>query len=262
MPNNDPVKFNVSDDGIATICIDRPEVKNALNIAASEALVDAWAEIEKNRNIRVGILTSTDCGVFCAGMDLKEAARIKSQEGVDILTRMPDPQNIKMQAVTKPLIAAMTGSLMAGGMMLSLNCDLRVGLSGSKVGITEVKVGRGSPWAAPALYMVPQPILMEIVMTGELFPIERLHEFGFTNYLEDTPDKVRERALDLAHKIIAGAPLSVAAAKASVRATMDRGRIGGLQEAWELHKPVYSSQDAIEGPRAFAEKRKPNWSGQ
>ena len=82
--------------------------------------------------------------------------------------------------------------------MLTLNCDLRVGLKGTKVGITEVKIGRGSPWAAPALSMLPQPILMEILLTGDLMPIERLHDYGFTNYLEDTPDAVRARALDRA----------------------------------------------------------------
>jgi enoyl-CoA hydratase len=155
----------------------------------------------------------------------------------------------------------MTGSLMAGGMMLTLNCDLRVGLKGTKGGITEVKVGRGSPWAAPALSMLPQPILMEIVLTGDLIPIERLHDYGFTNYLEDTPDAVRARARQLADRVAAGAPLSVVAAKASVRATMDLGCAGGLQEGMRLHEVVYASQDAIEGPRAFAEKRAPVWQG-
>ena len=145
--------------------------------------------------------------------------------------------------------------------MLTLNCDLRVGLKGTKVGITEVKIGRGSPWASPALSMLPQPVLMEIVLTGDLFPIERLHEYGFTNYIEDTPDAVRARARDLATRIAKGAPLSVIAAKASVRATMDLGCAGGLEEGKRLHEVVYASNDAIEGPKAFAEKREPVWTG-
>jgi enoyl-CoA hydratase/carnithine racemase len=91
--------------------------------------------------------------------------------------------------VTKPIIAAMTGSLMAGGMMLALKADLRVGLRGTRAGITEVKMGRGTPWAVPMLWMLPQPLLMELVLTGETLPIERLAEHGFLNYLEDTPDK-------------------------------------------------------------------------
>ncbi|MBA91314.1 MAG: enoyl-CoA hydratase-related protein [Nitratireductor sp.] len=255
-----PIEVTV-EEGIATVCINRPERKNALSVAATNGLTEAWERVEADNAIRVAILTSADCGVFSAGLDLKEATQIARAEGVDILTKMRDPFHETMRACKKPIIAAMTGSLMAGGMMLTLNCDLRVGLKGTKVGITEVKIGRGSPWASPALSMLPQPVLMEIVLTGDLFPIERLHEYGFTNYIEDTPDAVRARARDLATRIAKGAPLSVIAAKASVRATMDLGCAGGLEEGKRLHEVVYASNDAIEGPKAFAEKREPVWTG-
>lgn len=255
-----PVELTV-ENGVATVFINRPERKNALSIAVCDGLTDIWQRVENDPEIRVVILTSADCGIFSAGMDLKEAAQVKRDEGVDILTKLRDPFHDGMRACSKPIIAAMTGSLMAGGMMLTLMCDLRVGLRGTKVGITEVKVGRGSPWAAPALSMLPQAILMEIVLTGDLMPIERLHEYGFTNYLEDTPDAVRARALELANRVASGAPLSVIAGKASVRATMDLGCAAGLEEGKRLHKGVYASQDGIEGPRAFAEKRKPVWQG-
>ncbi len=255
-----PIELSI-DGGIATVLINRPERKNALSVAAANGLTDAWERVEADDTVRVVILTSADCGVFCAGLDLKEAAAIARDEGIDILSKMRDPFHETMRACRKPIIAAMTGSLMAGGMMLSLNCDLRVGLKGTKVGITEVKIGRGSPWAAPALWMLPQPILMEIVLTGDLMPIERLHGYGFTNYLEDTPDLVRERARDLARRIASAAPLSVIAAKGSVRATMNLGCAGGLEEGKRLHEVAYASQDAIEGPRAFAEKRPPVWQG-
>jgi len=255
-----PIELTVK-DGVATVLINRPERKNALSVAAANGLADAWDQIEADPDIRVAILTSADCGVFSAGLDLKEATQIARDEGVDILSKMRDPFHARMLACSKPIISAMTGSLMAGGMMLTLMSDLRVGLKGTKVGITEVKIGRGSPWAAPALSMLPQPILMEIVLTGDLMPIERLHDYGFTNYLEDTPDAVRTRARELADRIASGAPLSVIAAKASVRATMDLGCAAGLAEGKRLHEVVYASEDAIEGPRAFAEKRPPVWAG-
>jgi len=92
-------------------------------------------------------------------------------------------------------------------------------------------------------------------------PIERFLDCGFINYLEDTPDQVRSRAMQLAQKIVEGAPLSVKAAKASVLAAMDLGCAKGLVEANALHAEAYASQDAIEGPRAFAERRKPVWLG-
>ena len=260
MTDENPVTLTIADH-IATIVIDRPHRKNALSVAAANGLSAAWEQIENDDNVRVAILTSSDCGVFSAGMDLKEAASIRQNEGVDILSKMDDPFHEKMKAVSKPIISAMTGSLMAGGMMLALNSDLRVGLKGTKVGITEVKIGRGSPWAAPALWMIPQGLLMEIVLTGDLFPIELLHQYGFTNYLEDTPDAVRARAVGLAKKVATGAPLSVRAAKQSVRATMDLGNTKGFEKGLQLHEVVYSSEDAIEGPKSFAEKRPPKWQG-
>jgi enoyl-CoA hydratase len=255
-----PIEFAV-EDAIATVRINRPDRKNALSVAAANDLTDAWERIEADDTIRVVILTSADCGVFCAGLDLKEAAEIAGTDGDDILSRMRDPFHERMRACSRPIIAAMTGSLMAGGMLLSLNSDLRVGLAGSMAGISEVKMGRGTPWAAPALWMLPQPLVMEILLTGNLMPIERLHAFGFTNYLEDTPDAVRARARELAVAIRSGAPLSVQAAKASVRATMDAGCQGGLEQGKRLHERVYASMDAVEGPRAFAEKRAPVWQG-
>jgi len=260
MPDDNPIRFEIK-NGIATVTIDRPERKNALSWQAMEGLTDAWARAEQDPAIRVVVLTSADCGVFCAGMDLKQAAELRAKEGVDLIAKCRDPMQNNMRQVTKPIIAAMTGSLMAGGMMLTVNCDMRVGLRGTRAGITEVKVGRGSPWAVPLLWMVPQPILMEMVLTGETMPIERLHGCGFINYLEDTPDQVRNRAFQLAQAIVEGAPLSVKAAKASIFAAMDFGCAKGLIEAGKAHVEAYASQDAIEGPRAFVEKRKPVWQG-
>lgn len=260
MSDQQPVRYTAN-EGIVTITIDRPERKNALSVEAMNGLTDAWARVEADSAARVVILTSADCGVFSAGLDLKQAAEIRARDGVDILTRMRDPMQTAMRTVTKPIIAAMTGSLMAGGMLLAIKCDLRVGLRGTRVGITEVKMGRGTPWAVPLLWMLPQPLLMELVLTGETMPIERLAEHGFVNYLEDTPDAVRSRAVHLARKIVEGAPLSVKAAKASVLAAMDLGYEKGLIEADRLHVETYASLDAVEGPKAFAEKRKPVWQG-
>ncbi|MBJ7408454.1 MAG: enoyl-CoA hydratase/isomerase family protein [Bradyrhizobium sp.] len=258
--SKEPVLYS-REDGIATITIDRPERKNALSVEAMNGLTDAWERVEQDQQANVVILTSTDCGVFSAGLDLKQAAEIRARDDVDVLALMRDPMQTAMREVSKPIIAAMTGSLMAGGMLLALKSDLRVGLRGTRAGITEVKMGRGSPWAVPLLWMLPQPLLMELVITGETMPIERLAAHGFLNYLEDTPDAVRARALLLARAIVEGAPLSVKAAKASILAAMDLGCAAGLVEANRLHVEAYASQDAIEGPRAFAEKRKPVWQG-
>jgi len=248
------------EDGIATVTINRPAARNALSVEVVTGLSRAWQEIDSRADVRVAILTSTDCGTFCAGLDLKEAARLRDQ-GTDILTLIDDPYQRCMRGLRVPLIAAMTGHVLAGGMMLSLNCDLRIGVAGTQVGITEVRVGRGSPWAVPLLWMLPQPIVSQMLLTGETLPIERLAELGFVNYLEADPDAVRARAARVAAVIRDNAPLSVQAGKAALLAAADLGCTAGLAEADRIYEPVYASDDAREGPLAFAQKRKPQWKG-
>ncbi|MCC7226043.1 MAG: enoyl-CoA hydratase/isomerase family protein [Burkholderiaceae bacterium] len=255
------VLYRVS-DGIATITLNRPAQRNALSIAAATRLHSLWGEVDADPSVRVLVLDAAECGTFCAGMDLKEAAEIRRTRGVDILDVLPDPFYERMRAVRKPIIAAMTGHFAAGGMVLGLNADLRVGLAGTRGGITEAKVGRGSPWGVPLLWMLPQPILMELTLTAEMMSIERLHQLGFVNYVEPTVVAVRDRALALAARIRDNAPLSVMAGKESILRAMTLGCEGGLASAKQLYKRVYASDDAQEGPRAFAEKRAPRWTGQ
>lgn len=255
-----PVSFHV-EEGVATICIDRPAQRNALSIAVCEKLLELWDQVEDRDDIRVAIITSSDCGTFSAGMDLKEAARVRAETGKDMLEMLRDPFHQRMRQVSKPIIAAMTGHFTAGGMVLAANSDIRVGMKDTRGGISESKVGRGSPWGVPMLWMLPQPFLLELMLTGDLHPIERFRELGFVNYVEADPDAVRARAYQLARTIADNAPLTVWAAKKSVGAAMDLGCAEGLEAAKRFHERVYSSADAIEGPRAFAEKRTPRWIG-
>lgn len=249
------------DSGVASITLNRPARRNALSIAAAERLYRIWGEIDADDSVRVVVLGAADCGTFCAGMDLKEAAEVQRERNCDILDLLTDPFYERMRSVRKPIIAAMTGHFAAGGMVLSLNSDVRVGLAGTRGGITEAKVGRGSPWAVPMLWMLPQPILLEMTLTGEMIEIERLHALGFINYVEPTPDAVRARAYRLAACIRDNAPLTVQAGKASLLAAMSLGCESGFARAKEIYEPVYASEDAQEGPRAFAEKRPPHWLG-
>jgi enoyl-CoA hydratase/carnithine racemase len=109
--------------------------------------------------------------------------------------------------------------------------------------------------------MLPQPLLMEMVLTAQLYPIERFHELAFINYLEDSPDAVRARALELAKTIRDNAPLSVVAGKRALLTAMSVGCDTGLEMAWQIYREVYASSDAQEGPLAFSEKRPPVWKG-
>src|SRR5690606_35499251 len=128
-------------------------------------------------------------------------------------TMIRDPFHERMRKVRVPIIAAMTGHFTAGGFMLSLNADLRVGLAGTSGGIAEAKRGRGSPWAMPLLWQMPQPVLREVVRTGEPQTVARLHSLGFVNHVEPDLEAVMTRATTLARTIRDNAPLSVAAGK-------------------------------------------------
>lgn len=247
-------------DGIRTVTINRPERRNALSVAVSNRLAAIWRETDEDPSVRVAVLTSADCGTFCAGMDLKEAAEI-GRRGIDVLSLCHDPYQSAMRACRTPIIAAMTGHFSAGGMMLALNADLRVGLAGTSGGITEVRVGRGSPWGVPLVWMLPQAILAELVLCGAPLPIETLHRHGFINAVEPTPDAVRARAQAMAETIRDNAPLSVRAGKRMIQAGMDLGCAGALDAANDIYRGVYASADAQEGPRAFAERRRPAWTG-
>lgn len=256
----DEILFTVV-DGVATITLNRPQQRNALSRKANERLFELWSTIDADVSIGVVILTSADCGVFCAGMDLREAAQLREETGKDILDLLPDPMYQRMRTVKAPIIAAMTGHFTAAGMVLAVNADLRIGLRGTRGGITETRVGRGSPWAVPMLWMLPQPVLMEMALTGNMIDVDRLHQLGFINHVEDTPQAVRDKSVALATQIGANAPLSVRAAKASLLTAMALSTGPGFQRALEIFAPVYASEDAQEGPRAFAEKRKPSWQG-
>lgn len=261
---SDPVEQWVEfskQDGIATIRLNRPERRNALAISMVNRLHDLWEEVDHDNEIRAVILTAAPCPTFCAGMDLKEASEVKQSTGRDVLEFLKDPFHQRMRRVRQPIIGALTGDLMAGGMLLSLNCDLRVAQTGIRVGITEAKVGRGSPWGVPLLWMIPQAVLMELTLTGNLLPVEQLYQYGFINYLEDDYDAVLKRATTLATTIRDNAPLSVAAGKKSILAAANLGADAGIDYAEAIYEKVYSSEDAQEGPRAFAAKRPPQWKG-
>ena len=161
---------------------------------------------------------------------------------------------------TKPVIAAVNGVAYAGGWALVQMCDMVVASETARFAITEAKVGRGMPWAVPLTHMIPQKVLLEILMTGDPVSAQRAYEIGFVNHVVPV-DQLMPKALEIAETIAENAPLTVAAAKEMVYMATDMGRQAGIEAARHLFDRVYSSEDAQEGPRAFAEKRKPKWKG-
>jgi enoyl-CoA hydratase/carnithine racemase len=234
--------------------LNRPEVRNALGRDIREGLFAAWDRFERDSALRVAILTASGEKAFCAGGDLKEMTELRLS--VPPRNMFPVPgDNIEL---TKPTIAAVNGVAFAGGWMIAQACDLCVASTRAQFAITEVKVGRSSPWAAPLIHMIPQRIMMEIVLTGKPISAQRAYEIGLVNRLTE-PDGLMAAALALAAEVLGGAPLSVQAAREMVMLSTEMGRGAALRAARHASEYVYRSEDAQEGPRAFAEKRPPNW---
>jgi enoyl-CoA hydratase len=253
---SDAVLFDARDDGIAVITLNRPEARNALGKDIRSGLFAAWDCFERDSALRVAILTGAGEKAFCAGGDLKEMTELQLKVPPRDMFPVPG-DNIEL---TKPTIAAVNGVAFAGGWMIAQACDLCVASTRAQFAVTEVKVGRSSPWAAPLIHMIPQRIMMEILLTGKPISAQRAYEVGLVNRLAE-PDALMAAALALAADILDGAPLSVRAARETVMLSTEMGRSAALRAARHASEYAYLSEDAQEGPKAFAEKRRPQWKG-
>ncbi len=249
------VRYEVR-DGVAWLTIDRPEAANALSAAVREGLWEGTHRFNVDRSASVLVLTGSGDRAFCAGADLKEMA----SSGLEIPP--PDflPHFGRNVEVEKPTIAAVNGVAYAGGFLLAQMCDLCIAVEGARFAITEPKVGRGAPWAAPLPWLVPPRIALELLLTAEPLSALRAHEVGLVNEVVPA-ERLRMRVQEVALRIAGNAPLSVRAGKRMVYAAARAVRDAVFDEAEEIWAPVYRSRDAQEGPRAFTEKRPPRWEG-
>jgi enoyl-CoA hydratase len=252
---SEPIRYELRGP-VAVITIDRPEQRNAINAGVRRGLRAAFERFDADPAARVAILTGAGRQAFCAGMDLKEAA--------DVMLGVPPRDFLPVLGDTvhvgKPVIAAVNGVAFAGGWLFAQMCDLCIASETATFGITEAKVGRGMPWAAPLGHLIPQRVMMELLLTGEPIDARRALEIGFVNRVVPA-DALMDTALAMAERIAANAPLTVRAARELVYLSTEMGRSAALRAAHHLFEPVYRSEDAQEGPRAFKEKRPPRWSG-
>ncbi|MFE6862050.1 enoyl-CoA hydratase/isomerase family protein [Nocardia sp. NPDC057668] len=253
---SDAVLFEAKDNGVAIITLNRPETRNCLSKEIRAGLFAAWDRFEHDPALRVAILTGAGTKAFCAGGDLKEMV----ETAMTVPPRDMFPVPYDTVELSKPTIAAVNGVAYAGGWMLAQACDLCVAASTARFAVTEVKVGRSSPWATPLIHMIPQRIMMEILLTGKPIDARRAYEIGLVNRIAE-PGELLEVALELAGEILAGSPHSVRAARDTVMLSTEMGRSAALQAARFAAVSCYESMDAQEGPNAFAQKRIPRWQG-
>ena len=243
-------------DGVLLITLNRPQARNAVNLALAEGVAAALDELDADAGVAVGVLTGAGKG-FCAGMDLKafvtgERPWVADRGFAGIVQRGP----------RKPLIAAIEGFAVAGGLEVALACDLIVAARGAKLGIPEVK--RSLVAAGGALRRLPQRVpygvAMELALTGDTITAERGYELGLVNRLAE-PGGAVDSSLELAAAIARNGPLALDATKAILEQQIDWGEQEFWQRQGELSGPVFTSEDAREGAVAFSEKRDPVWQG-
>lgn len=253
------ILMNIVDGHIAVITLNRPEARNAVNVALAEALAYAVGQVETDDTIRVAILASSHEKVFCAGADMAEIA---AGRGPLLQTEEGGFAGFVNSKRTKPWIAAVKGHALAGGCELALACDMIVASESAQFGLPEVKrglfAGAGGVYRLPRA--LPRNIGLELVATGDPLGAQRAAAFGLVNRLA-SPDGVLEEALNLARAISANAPLAVRQSLLVARLAAEKTDA----ELRELSRAegaiVFASEDAKEGPRAFFEKRAPNWIG-
>jgi enoyl-CoA hydratase/carnithine racemase len=243
-------------DSVAWLIMDRPDKRNALNAALRSALWDGIRRFNEDDDAAVLVLTGAGSAAFSAGGDLAEMVQTSMAVPPDDYL----PQIGRNITVEKPVIAAVNGVAFGGGFMLAQMCDLCVAATNATFGITEARWGRGAPWAAPLAWLVPPRAAMQILLTGEPVTAQRAYELGLVNEVV-APENLRARTAAIAGRIARNAPLTVLAAKAMVLASAGLSLAGGFAEAEQLFAKAYESEDAQEGPRAFRERREPNWQG-
>jgi enoyl-CoA hydratase/carnithine racemase len=252
---------------VAILTIDRPEVRNALDFKTSDELVEAWRSFRDDDDLRAAILTGAGDRAFCAGADLRGVAEfyrnLTSAERLRRAEQQPGLGGITRNlAVDKPVVAAINGHCLAGGLEIALACDLRVASENATFGLPEVTrgilPGAGGTQRLPRL--VGPERALDLILTGRRIDAREAERMGLVGRVVPF-DRLRDEALALASQIAENAPLAVRAAKAAVWRGLDLPLAEGLRLEQLLAEPVRQSEDAQEGPRAFLEKRKPVFKG-
>jgi enoyl-CoA hydratase/carnithine racemase len=252
-------------DRNAIVTLNRPESFNAMNYQAWKEITEAWIDLKNNPEVWTIILTATGDKAFCAGQDLKEMARLKTEaekEGRPFVSALPEATPTKYLEMPKPVIAAINGFAIGAGLELALACDIRIAADHARLGFREVTQaiipGAGGTQRLPRF--IPIGIALEILMTGDLISAQEAFRVGLVNRVVPLAE-LMPTALAFANRINENGPLAVRAVKEAAYKGIQMPLNEALRFETLLLSKVRESKDAWEGPKAFAEKRKPNYTG-
>ncbi len=243
---------------VAVITIRRPEARNAINVEVAHGIEDAIDKLEGDEGVWAGVLAG-EGKVFCAGADLKVVA---AGGMADLFTDRGGFAGIAARTRAKPLIAAVDGPALAGGCEVALACDLIVASTQAAFGLPEVKrslvAAGGGLFRLPRL--LPRNVALEIILTGDPIDADRAYALGLVNRLVE-PGQAETAAAALAQRISENAPLAVQESRRTVLAIEDADQETARQQSLAALARVMQTEDFAEGPRAFVEKRAPQWTG-
>jgi enoyl-CoA hydratase/carnithine racemase len=254
-------------DGILLVTIDRPDARNALSLAMTQQLIGIWQAFRDDPACRVAILTGAGDRSFCAGADLKEVGefyrsmteeqrreKARTAPGLGGITRNLNPG--------KPIIAAVNGHCLAGGLEMALACDIRIASENASFGLPEIRWGLmpGAGGSQRLPRAIPLTVAMEMLLTGDAIDAQAAVACGLVSRVV-APDELLTEAFALARRIVRAAPLSVQAVRAAVYEGLEMSLDEGLELEQEFAEPLRQSTDVQEGLKAFIEKRDPDWKG-
>ncbi|HWD65913.1 MAG TPA: enoyl-CoA hydratase/isomerase family protein [Solirubrobacteraceae bacterium] len=250
-----PVRV-VRAEGVAWMWLDRPAQRNAISMAMRQALIDAMAELGNDDDVRIVVLTGAG-PAFCAGVDLKE----QTDGAPHVEALRSRPVALPLYQFEKPLLAAINGAAVGGGLELALAADLRIASTTARFGLPEVKIGSlpGSGGTQQLVRAMSPALARQAIFTGELFDAQTALRGGLVSDVVE-PERLIEEASRIAHQVAANSPLSLRAAKLALAATQSSGPGLALERAlWGL---LSVSADRAEGRSAFREHRAPRFTGQ
>ena len=255
------IDLEVSEEGIARITINRPERLNAMDALHYQALSQAWCTVRDDPAIRVAIVTGAGERSFTTGADIKSFLTAPTELSEMWLTQRDQLLNRGLE-VWKPVIAAVNGYCLGGGMTLMLAADIRIAASHATFNLAEVKRGviPGNGGTQRVLDQLPYPIAMEMLLTGDMMDAATAAGWGLINRVVPK-EQLLESAYAVARKIAANAPLAVQAAKELAVRSREMDRVTGLRFETVINRMLSMTEDAKEGPAAFAAKRAPQFKG-